>query len=287
MSTFAADATDPVGRVALCASWGANSVSDGSLGTWRHPPLAYVVAELAISPHYTLKAALPALQNALRSDFPRTVEGTEFVIDPSSPPAVQPVWRLIAADQRRGVHLGSRSLSLHATAYDDSTDFLRRWKDVLTAISAAKLGAFVERAGLRYFDLIVPSPSHEPRDYLISTLHGLQPPSGGIVQNSFWGTALLIDGFVVQARTAAPAPQGMVLAPNLAAIPLEKSQVMVAAEKRTEAKQPVGFIDTDCLREVQQVFDPDSILALYSELHQRVSGVFKSLMSDLARSEWI
>ena len=37
-------------------------MTDGSLGTWRHPPLAYVVAELAISPHYTLKAALPALQ---------------------------------------------------------------------------------------------------------------------------------------------------------------------------------------------------------------------------------
>jgi uncharacterized protein (TIGR04255 family) len=262
-------------------------VTDGPLGTWRHPPLAYVVAELVISPHYTLKAALPALQDAMRSEFPRTIEGTELLIDPNSPPATQPVWRLLAADQTSGVHLGSRSLSLHATAYVNSADFLGRWKSVLTAIDAAKLGAFVERAGLRYFDLIVPSPGHNPKDYLIPGLQGVLPPTGGVVHNSFWGTAISIDGYTVQARTAAPAPLGMVLAPNLAAIPLQKSEIMIEAEKRTESKQPVGFVDTDCLREVQHVFDPANILALYSDLHRQVSSLFRSLMSDLARSEWI
>jgi len=262
-------------------------VTDGPLGSWRHPPLAYVVAELAISPYYTLKAALPALQDALRSEFPRTVEGTELLIDANNPPAAQPVWRLLSADQMKGVHLGSRSLSMHATAYVDSADFLRRWQSVLAAIDAAKLGAFVERASLRYFDLIVPSQGHDPKDYLIRSLHGVPAPIGGVVQNSFWGTAISIDGYVVQARTAAPSPAGMVLAPNLTALPLQKPQIMVGAEKRTAAKELVGFIDTDCVRDVQQVFNPEDIQALFFQLHRHVSIIFRSLMSDLAKDEWI
>ena len=34
-----------------------------TLGTWRKPPLAYVVAELVISPYYSLAAKVPGLQD--------------------------------------------------------------------------------------------------------------------------------------------------------------------------------------------------------------------------------
>jgi uncharacterized protein (TIGR04255 family) len=262
-------------------------VSTAPLGTWRRPPLAYVVAELVISPHYSLKGAVPQLQDALRADFPRTIEGTELVIDAASPPAAQPVWRLLSADQMRGVHISSRSLSMHATAYVDSADFLQRWKKILAAIDASKLGAFVERAGLRYLDLIVPSDGHEPKQYLIESLRGVTPPDGGAVQSSIWGTSILIDGFVVQVRTAAPSPPGMIFAPNFNALPLQKAQVMIDAERRAEANQLVGFIDTDCARDVQKVFDPSEILALYSRLHSQVSSLFNSVLSPLAKDEWI
>jgi len=257
------------------------------LGSWRHPPLAYVVAELAISPHYSLKGAVPQLQDALRTNFPRTIEGTELVIDPTSPPAAQPLWRLLSADQTQGVHISSRSLSMHATAYTNSVDFLQRWEKTLLAIEAAKLGAFVERAGLRYLDLIVPSQGHEPKDYLISSLHGVGPPIEGVVQNSMWGTAILIDGFLVQARIAAPSPQGMLLGPNFNPLPLQKPPVWIEAERCIETKQPIGFIDTECGRDVQKIFDAKELLALSSRLHDRVSEMFKSLLSGHAKSEWI
>ena len=49
-----------------------------TLGTWRKPPLAYVVAELVISPYYSMAAKVPGLQDWLRSTFPKTVEGQEL-----------------------------------------------------------------------------------------------------------------------------------------------------------------------------------------------------------------
>ena len=133
-----------------------------ALGTWRRPPLVYVVAELVISPYYSMASKVPGLQDSLRSAFPRTLEAKELVVDGAKPSA-QPLWQLVSADQKHGVQLGTRAISLHATSYAQSSDFLSRWAEVLDAIQNANLGAFVERAGLRYIDLIVPSEGRSPR----------------------------------------------------------------------------------------------------------------------------
>ncbi|MGH9959316.1 MAG: hypothetical protein ACREBC_19695, partial [Pyrinomonadaceae bacterium] len=73
-----------------------------TLGTWRNPPLAYVVAELVISPYYSLRAAIPKLQDTLRAVYPRTVEGQEVVIEGNTPPEPLPIWRLMSTDQQQG-----------------------------------------------------------------------------------------------------------------------------------------------------------------------------------------
>lgn len=265
-------------------------MNDLTLGTWRNPPLAYVVAELVISPYYSLQAKLPALQDALRETYPRTLEAQELVIDngPSpAPPLPQPIWRLLSSDQGQGVQLGTRAISLHATRYLDSKDFLSRWAEVLDAVAAAKLGAYVERAGLRFVDLIVPSEGHAPSDYLASglqgiTVNGLRPQAAMWVGNYATG-----DGMVVNAKTGAPSPGGMLLPPDFNALPLQKPKVMIAAEKELREEKPIGFIDTDCLREVQGVFNARQLSEVFAALQKATSKTFKALISDLARKEWV
>ena len=158
-------------------------MTTSTLGTWRKPPLSYVVAELVISPYYSMAAKVPGLQDRLRSSFPKTVEGQELVVDGAKPSA-QPIWQLISADQKHGVQLGTRSISLHATSYVNSADLMTRWADVLDAIHEAGLGAFVERAGLRYVDLILPSGDRSPAEYLAQQLQGIAPdgakPTGSL-----------------------------------------------------------------------------------------------------------
>ena len=256
-----------------------------TLGTWRNPPLAYVVAELIISPYYSMSNAVPGLQDRLRQDYPRTVEAQEIVID-GNKPAAQPLWRLISADQKHAVQLGTRTISLHATDYMDSTDFLGRWAVVLQAIGEANLGAFVERAGLRYIDLVVPSTSHVPADYLDDRLQGLTP-EGSISTGSMWISVFQFEGAVVNLKTAAPSPQGMVLPPDFNALPLEKPKVMQDAEVSLKAERPIGFIDTDCVHDIQRSFDAAELATFFTKMQKLTSRTFKAAASSFAKGEWM
>lgn len=258
-----------------------------TLGTWRNPPLAYVVAELRISPHYSVGKAIRSIQDNLRHSYPRTVEAVDVTLEAEGPIAPLPLWRLLAGDQTRGAVFGTRAISLHATSYVDSRDFLRRWREILEAVKLSELDAYVERAGLRYIDLIVPTDTRPVSDYLVPDLHGLRPPTGGVVKNSMWATSFSIDAVHVQARTAAPSGEGDLLPPNFNALPLRKPAIMVEAEKVQMGGRQTGFIDTDCGVDVQQVFDVEKIHHVFAQLHQRSSDTFKALISEHARKEWL
>lgn len=260
-------------------------MNTAALGTWRKPPLAYVVAEMVISPYYSMASAVPGLQDRLRSAYPRTVEAQELVVDGSKPSA-QPLWRLVSADQKHGVQLGTRAIALHATSYLHSGDFMSRWAEILDAIGAAKLGAFVERAGLRYVDIIVPSEGTSPADYLEQHLQGVTP-EGAVSTGSMWAAGFQFDGSVVNLRAAAPAPKGLLLPPDFNALPLHKPKVMVDAEERLKEEKPIGFIDTDCVKDIQRVFDSSELVGIYTDMQKLTSRTFKAALSTVAQGEWI
>jgi uncharacterized protein (TIGR04255 family) len=256
-----------------------------ALGSWRHPPLVYVVAELVISPYYSMSSKVPSLQDSLRSSFPRTLEAKELIVD-GVKPLPQSLWQLMSADQKHGVQLGTRAISLHATSYAQSSDFLSRWAEVLDAIQNAHLGAFVERAGLRYIDLIVSSTGRSPADYLADGLKGIEP-DGSLSTGSMWAAAFKFDGSLVNLRTAAPAPHGLLLPPDFNALPLNKPALMHEAEKQLQNERTIGFIDTDCLKEIGQVFDANELLGVYTEMQKLTSRTFKAALSDIAKGEWM
>lgn len=261
-------------------------MSNATLGTWRNPPLAYVVAELVISPYYSMANAIPGLQDKLRdSAYVRTIEGQEIVVD-SAKPSAQQIWRLMSPDQKHGVQLGTRSISLHATSYVHSSDFLTRWAEVLDAVELAKLGAFVERAGLRYIDLIVPSDNRLPAEYLEPRLQGVIP-EGAVSTGSMWAAAFQFEGSTVNLRTAAPTPKGLLLPPEFNALPLHKPRVMLDAEKRLKEEKPIGFVDTDCLKSIQQVFNASELVGAYAEMQKLVSRTFRASLSSVAEKEWV
>lgn len=255
-----------------------------TLGTWHNPPLAYVVAELVFSPHYKFEEFVPALQDELRNDYPRTIEAKEIAVE-SEKPAVLPLWQLLSEDQMHGVQLGTRAISLHATKYIDSPDFLRRWGAILKAIESVKLGIFVERAGLRYIDLIVPSDNHSPSDYLNERIQGFSPPDATSM-GSMTTAQFLIQDCVYNLRTAAPAPQGLLLPPNLNALQLLRPKVLVDAELRVASKKAIGYIDSDCMKDIQRSFDVSNLVGVYDGMQKVVSRTFRAAISQLAKKEW-
>lgn len=259
-------------------------MNTAALGTWRNPPLAYVVAELVISPYYSMREAVPSLQNRLRSAYARTVEGQEIVVD-GGKPSSHPIWQLMSTDQQHGVQLGTRVISLHATSYLDSSDFLGRWAEVLDAVNSAELGAFVERAGLRYVDLIVPTGDRSPAEYLDQHLQGVTP-EGAMPTGSMWAAAFQFGADTVNLRTAAPTPGGILLPPEFNAMPLRKPGVMLNAEERLKDGRPIGFVDTDCIRAIKQVFNASELVSAYIEMQKLTSRTFKSALSSAAKEEW-
>jgi uncharacterized protein (TIGR04255 family) len=260
-------------------------MNTGTLGTWRNPSLAYVVAELVISPYYSMNASVPLLQDSLRASYPRTIEAQEVLIE-SNKPSIQPLWQMHSPDQTHGVQLGTRSISLHATSYLDSSDFLRRWGQILDVIGAARLDAFVERAGLRYVDLIVPNDDKSVEEYLKSSLQGVKP-DGAVSTGSMWAAGFQFDGSVVNLRTAAPAPIGLLLPPDFNPLPLDKPKIRIAAEKRLSEQNATGYIDTDCIKSIQSVFDAANLADIYFEMQKLTSKTFKSALSSVAEREWM
>lgn len=265
-------------------------MSDTILGTWRNPPLAYVVAEVRISAHYSIAQFVPAIQQLLRDIFPRTEEGIEvaLAIGTSNQTTVPDrVWRLTAPDNGRGVHLGTRAIALHVTRYQDFPELAIWLARALQAVQESGLNPFIERVGLRYIDYILPSDGHQLMDYLIPALRGVTPPGAGPAQTTMWAATYPFDTFTVDARVVAPSLPGTFLPPNFSALPLAKPSTMLAAEERSQKGQPFGIIDTDCSQTVNENFDAQTIATKFAQMHKCVSETFKALISDLAVKEWV
>jgi uncharacterized protein (TIGR04255 family) len=242
------------------------------------------VAELVISPYYSMRESVALLQDKLRAQYPRTLEAQQIVLDSAKPEAL-PLWRLFSSDGTRGVQLGTHTISFHATSYVDSSDFLGKWAEVLDAVAGARLSPFVERAGLRYIDLILPSEGSTVSDYLHPQLRGVTP-DGGKLAASVWASGFRFDDSLVNLRVSVPAPRGMLLPIGFTALPLQKAAIMQMAEDRVAAQGEIGFIDTDCIRTLERPFDPAEIVSAFSEMHKLTSRTFNAVLSPAAKDEW-
>ena len=258
------------------------------LGTWKNPPLAYVVAEIQISPHCSIENSIPTIQDRLRDEFPRTVELMEFLQQPSLMPTPQKVWQMVAADESRGVQISSRAISLHATAYRNSSDFHERWSRVLDNISQSKFHPFVERVGLRYVDLIVPTSNRSTQDYLASELRGIHTSPELVVNHRLWSLGTTDNGVTILINTASPSPRGGIWPSNLQIFQLlRKPNIFERAEKAQSDGKSTGFIDVDCSIPAKDRFDILKLKNLYKSLHAKMSVTFGILISESAKKEWM
>jgi len=91
------------------------------------------------------------------------VEAQELRIEGDKPSA-QPLWRLLSEDQKRGVQLGTRAISLHATSYLHSGDFMSRWAQILVA---AGIAVGLRVSGLTASNLVTLSAGATPLVYVI------------------------------------------------------------------------------------------------------------------------
>lgn len=260
------------------------------MGTWRNPPLAYVVAEVQFSPYYQLGNHVAEFQAAIRDRFPRTHEANvlRLEVQANAPIAQQEkAWRFFSENQRLGIDLSARHIAFHATEYEDFPEFSETLALVLRALDRTIPGLFVNRLGLRYIDYILPKAGESTWDYVVESLRGFLPPRSKKAGEAYWIANYECERGSVNLRVVPVLPKGQVFPPNFGPIEVTPAETQLEAMKRGASGEQVGCIDTDRLIPLERKLNPEELLDLFAGMHTDVFDTFKAAISKKAEESWI
>jgi uncharacterized protein (TIGR04255 family) len=266
------------------------------LGSWKNAPLAYVVAEARFGSLLALDPVAARLQELLVDRFPRLVKGQavalSFGLQGSMSPQIVPRFHFLSEDGHVGVVLAPDSLSVHATAYVDSTHFTQTLEAVWGAWLQAWPRTFVERLGMRYWDLVLPEGGLEVGDFLAAPFSEAgRLWSGGNLKRHTHELVFEVAGdmphnAVVRAGTvpaAQPNPPSLFPVPELTASERLKRATLLA-EREKEAI--VAFLDVDASAEIKRTLDVATFIGCAKTLHRSQSAVFKAVTSERGQAVW-
>jgi len=267
-----------------------------ALGRLPNAPLAYVLAQVRFEPFLEIEKQIPALQGVLRERYPRFRRferaGFDIVWDDETPsPCVQPAlsrhWELATATNHEGVVVQQDSLIFHATAYEDHEQFGQAWRWVMQRAGEHLPNLFVNRIGLRYINLILPSAGEIPAAYVVDRLRC--DPDPRIPYRSHRGlTAAEYQLGEGRGDLAVRYSRGMgppTLPPDLTGLSLHPSESMQRA-LTVDAQQPTAVLDIDRFMTLGVVYAADPLAELFRPMHEEISAVFKALTTDHAHTVW-
>lgn len=260
-----------------------------SMGSWRHPPLAYVVAEVRISPFYKLESHIADFQAAVRETFPRTKEANVVRLEvQGNAPIVQHerVWRFFSENQRLGIDVSPRAIALHATEYQDFPTFAKQLDLILKAAEQAIPSLFVDALGLRYIDYILPKGSDSTLDYVVDSVRGFQPSSARKTKEAYWIANFELERGTLSLRIIPILPAGQSHPPNFGPLEVAPAETQVEAMKRAQQNLPIGCIDTDRMLPVEKKFAADELGTMFASMHGDISDIFRTTISEKAKKEW-
>ena len=267
-----------------------------TLGSWKHAPLAYVAAELRLACILNLEPFAANLQEALGARFPRLVRGQEFgfVFEPQGVrQQVAQRFHFLTADADACVILTTDVLALHVSRYTDSSTFSALFAEVLSALAKVREHQFVERIGLRYWDIVRAEGGLEVADFFSAPLSGLLTPVDGTrLARDVHELVYEVSGpppHVATARLSLtapvlqPQPVNLLLVPELA--PSSRLQSTRELATRDSAAK-VGYVDIDVATEVKQAVDVAKLADVTKVLHSTQSALFRQLTSQSGQAYW-
>lgn len=260
------------------------------MGSWRNPPLAYVVAEVKLSPFYKLESHVGDFQAAVRDRFPRTKEGNvvRFEVQGNAPIVQhEKVWRFFSENQRLGIDVSPRTLGLHATEYEDFPVFAEQLAFILNSAERTIPGMFVDSLGLRFIDYLLPKPGESSLDYLVESVRGFLPPRAHRIREAYWIANFEFEKGTVSLRIIPMLAAGQAHPPNFGPIEVAPAQTQLEAIRRVQSNEQVGCIDTDRLMPVEKKFHAPELIGLFNAMHDDAFETFKATMSKKAESEWV
>ena len=265
------------------------------LGTWKNAPLAYVVAEVRFGSLLSLDPIATRLQDLIAETHPRLVKGQAVALsfgEQGVSTQVVPRYQFLSEDSHSGIVLTNDTLSLHTTTYIDSVHFAAELERVWSAWLQARPRTFVERLGLRYWDVLLPEGGLTVDDFFATPLSGV-----GTLWNERRLTRhtheLVYDvagamphAAVVRMGTvpaSQPQPPAFMTVPELTPSERLKRATEVG---RASADATVGFVDVDASADIKRMLDVASFVECAKALHESQSAVFKAVTSKQGHAIW-
>jgi uncharacterized protein (TIGR04255 family) len=250
----------------------------------RHPPVIYVVAQVAFTPVLALKKQLPKIQHAFQGiGFPRYQEGelATVRVGGGSGPTIttKPRWDFSNRDKDTGITLTESTVAVATSRYETYEEFANQLEQV--AVAEPVGGALVERIGLRYIDLVRVTPDESFDKYVAKELLGfwfdgaLETPDSarGFRTESLSQTRV---GTLAVRCYQLPPPQFL---PNdLLPITLSFDPLLGTARSVT--------LDFDHFTNRSIDFDVAGIVHIAGELHDPLSRAFEQATTPYARERW-
>lgn len=248
-------------------------------------PLIFVLAQVKISPVMAIEDRIPELQEVFRKrGYPRlshrkieaAIHGPDGQIAPAN---TQHQWEFINKAGTASILVDENGLTYQMSEYSVFEDLIAEMQSVLEPFAKHVEPDLVQRIGLRYVDLVVPSDGKEISSYFSGGLRGFRIADTDDREAFFFESVCRTGVNSKFIHRYVEAARGFGFPPDLLPVSLK-------LRRDPMLTSTFGLLDLDHHVQVNDDFAIGSVISHFEFLHDYQSRAFEASVTPEALAEW-
>lgn len=265
-------------------------------GLLASAPVYYALVQIRFEPVASMAKYVNELQDRLRkSGFPLyeteqthalsffSAQNGDLTVPPVGVPMpmanTTPIWYFTSSDRSRGYVLSNDFVTFQVTKYEGHELFFKELLAGFQLVNEVVSLGNITRVGMRYLDAIIPKEEESIKDYLHSSVLGIEFGTDWL--GGSWESAYKTKHGLLIAKVyrAANAPVGT---------PIDLQIKNLQLPERFRSNTPVrhAVMDLDHYSDGTLPPDTKALAESLNYLHEGVSDFFKALVTEHALERW-
>ena len=140
---------------------------------------------------------------------------------------------------------------------------------------------------MRYIDYLLPSDTESSFDYIPESLQGVRPTGVSELSECYWIGHFKLASGGINLRVMPRLPAGTFMPPLFGPLDLAPAKTQIEAQKRAAKQEAFGCIDTDRILPIENMLHTAEVVRAFKMMHEDVSNLFQSTMSEKAKKVWM